>query len=144
MIDELHVRQESIDALRGRLKSQITSIKETIAKVLVGDTSLGEKIRTLFREQGVTVVSVLTAFGMVVGFIVDVLIPGSGGGGGGSGNPSGKKGGAKEWVKNKLKTIASILRKLASKAAAVTTSLADLGYVALQWKRNFQLLFLMF
>ena len=42
--DELKVRQESIDLLKGRLKSQITSFRETIAKVLDKDTSLGEKI----------------------------------------------------------------------------------------------------
>ena len=51
--DELKVRQESIDLLKGRLKNQITSFQETIAKVLDKDTSLGEKIRTLFREQGI-------------------------------------------------------------------------------------------
>ena len=32
--DELATRQESIDLLKGRLKNQITSFKETIAKVL--------------------------------------------------------------------------------------------------------------
>ena len=53
--DELATRQESIDLLKGRLKNQITSFKETIAKVLDKDTSLGEKIRTLFREQGITI-----------------------------------------------------------------------------------------
>ena len=42
--DELAIRQESIDLLKGRLKNQITSFKETIAKVLDRDTSLGEKI----------------------------------------------------------------------------------------------------
>ena len=42
--DELKVRQESIDLLKGRLKSQITSFKETIAKVLDKNTSLTEKI----------------------------------------------------------------------------------------------------
>ena len=31
--EDLKVRQESIDVLKGRLKSQITSFKETIAKV---------------------------------------------------------------------------------------------------------------
>ena len=41
--DELKVRQESINLLKGRLKNQITSFKETIAKVLDKDTSLGEK-----------------------------------------------------------------------------------------------------
>ena len=39
--DELATRQESIDLLKGRLKNQITSFKETIAKVLDKDTSLG-------------------------------------------------------------------------------------------------------
>ena len=53
--DELAIRQESIDLLKGRLKNQITSFKETIAKVLDKDTSSGEKIRTLFREQGITI-----------------------------------------------------------------------------------------
>ena len=48
--DELATRQESIDLLKGRLKTQITSFHETIAKVSDKDTSLGEKIRTLLRE----------------------------------------------------------------------------------------------
>ena len=48
--DKLAIRQESIDLLKGRLKNQITSFKGTIAKVLDKDTSLAEKIRTLFRE----------------------------------------------------------------------------------------------
>ena len=43
--DELATRQESIDLLKGRLKNQITSFRETIAKVLDKDTSLGEKIQ---------------------------------------------------------------------------------------------------
>ena len=36
--DELSTRQESIDLLKGRLKNQITSFKETIVKVLDKDT----------------------------------------------------------------------------------------------------------
>ena len=42
--EDLKVRQESINILKGRLKNQITSFKETIAKVLDKGTSLGEKI----------------------------------------------------------------------------------------------------
>ena len=68
--DELKVRQESIDLLKGRLKNQITSFKETIAKVLDKDTSLGEKIRTLFREQGITIASILTAVGWPLGYLL--------------------------------------------------------------------------
>ena len=42
--DDLKVRQESINLLKGRLKNQIMSFKETITKVLDKDISLGEKI----------------------------------------------------------------------------------------------------
>ena len=73
--DELKVRQESIEILKGRLKSQITSFKETIAKVLDKDTSLAEKIRTLFREQGIMIASILTAIGMAIEVLVEALLP---------------------------------------------------------------------
>ena len=77
--DELKVRQESIDHLKGRLMNQITSFKETIVKVLDKDTSLAEKIRTLFREQGITIASILTAIRMAIGVLVEALLPGGGG-----------------------------------------------------------------
>ena len=77
--DELKVRQESIDLLKGRLKSQITSFKETIAKVLDKDTSLGEKIRTQVREQGIMIASILMTIGMAIGVLVEALLPGGGG-----------------------------------------------------------------
>ena len=119
--DELKVRQESIDLLKGRLKSQITSFKEMIAKVLDKDTSLGEKIRTLFREQGITIASILTAIGMAIGVLVEALLPGGGGGAAASGGeppPKDEKGlKLKEWVKSKLKALASLLGKLGVKAA---------------------------
>ena len=76
--DELATRQESINLLKGRLKNQITSFKETIAKVSDKDTSLSEKIRTLFREQGITIASILTAVRMAIGVFVEALLPGSG------------------------------------------------------------------
>ena len=74
----MKVRQESIDLLKSRLKSQITSFKETIAKVLDKDTSLAEKIRTLSRKQGITIASILTAIGMAIGVLVEALLPGGG------------------------------------------------------------------
>ena len=102
--DELATRQESTDLLKGRLKNQITSFKETIAKVLDKDTSLGEKIRTLFREQGITIASILTAIGMVIGVLVEALLPGSTAtaSGGGELPPKDEKD-LKEWVSSKLK-----------------------------------------
>ena len=112
--DELATRQESIDLLKGRLKNQITSFKETIAKVLDKDTSLGEKIRTLFREQGITIASILTAVRMAIGVLVEALLPG----GAISGGPPPKdEKGLKEWVRSKFKALASLLGKLGTKAA---------------------------
>ena len=46
--DDLKTKQESIDVLKGKLKNQITSFREMIAKVLDKDATLGERIRTLF------------------------------------------------------------------------------------------------
>ena len=118
--EDLKVRQESIDLLKGRLKNQITSFKETISKVLDKDTSLAEKIRTLFREQGITIASILTAIGMAIGVLVEALLPGGGGAavasGGGEPPPKDEKG-LKKWVRNKLKALALLLGKLGIKAA---------------------------
>ena len=102
--EDLKIRQESIDFLKGRLKNQITSFKETIAKVLDNNTSLGEKIRTLFREQGITIASILTAIGMAIGVLIEALLPGGGGAatsGGGEPPPKDEKG-FKEWIRSKL------------------------------------------
>ena len=112
----MKVRQESIDILKGRLKNQITSFKETIAKVLDKDTSLGEKIRTLFREQGITIASIRTAIGMAIGVLAEELLP-SGGGGTESPPPPKDEKGLKEWIRNKLKALASLLGRLGIKAA---------------------------
>ena len=114
--DELATIKESINLLKGRLKNQITSFKETIAK----DTSLGEKIRTLFREQGITIASILMAIGMAIGVLVEALLMGGGvaTASGRGGEPSLKdEKGLKEWVRNKLKAVASLLGRLGIKAA---------------------------
>ena len=117
--DELSTRQESIDLLKGRLKNQITRFKEMIAKVLDKDTSLGEKIRALFREQGITIASILTAIGMAIRVLVEALLPGGGGaisGGGGEQPPKDEKG-LQKWIRKKLKALASLLGRLGMKAA---------------------------
>ena len=45
------------------------------------DTSLAEKMRTLFTEQGITIASILTAIGMAIGVLVEAVLPGGGGAG---------------------------------------------------------------
>ena len=119
--DELATRQESIVLLKCRLKNQITSFKETIAKVLDNDTSLGEKIRTLFREQGITIASILTAIGMVIRVLVEALL--LGGGAISEGPPPKDEKGLKEWVRNKLRALASLLGRLGMKASEALPSI---------------------
>ena len=91
-----------------------------IAKVLDKDTSLGEKIRTLFKEQGITIAFILMAIGMAIRILVEALLPGGGGAamasGGGKPLPKDEKG-LKEWHKSKLKALASLLGRLGMKAA---------------------------
>ena len=116
--DELATRQESINLLKGRLRNQITSFPETIAKVLDKDTLLGVKIRTLFREQGIMMASILTAIGMAIGVLVEALLPGGGGAASTSGGPPPKdEKGLQEWVRSKRKALALLLGKLGIKAA---------------------------
>ena len=83
--------------------------------------TLGERIRTLFREQGIIIVSILTAIGMTLGVLIEALL----GGPNTTSTPtlqstimSDKKGAAREWLKNKLKALSQLLGKLADKALA--------------------------
>ena len=117
--EDLKVGQESVDLLKGRLKNQITSFHETIAKVLDKDTSLAEKIQTLFREQGITTASILMAIRMAIGVLVEALLPGDGSAAAASGGELTPKDEAslKEWIRNKLKALASLLGRLGIKAA---------------------------
>ena len=58
----------------------------------------------------------LTAIGMAIGVLVEVLLPGGGGTVGGKLPPKDEKG-LKEWFRNKLKALASLLGRLGVKAA---------------------------
>ena len=115
--EDLKVRQESVDILKGRLKSQITNFKETITKVLDKDTSLAEKFRTLFREQGITIASILTAIGMAIGVLIEALLPDGGAATASGGEPPKDEKDLKEWIRNKLKALAPLLGRLGIKAA---------------------------
>ena len=82
--------------------------------------TLGERIRILFKEQGITIVSLLTAAGMAIGVLIEALFGGpsvSASTPGGT-TTSDKKGSAREWIKNKLKSLSQLLGKLANKALA--------------------------
>ena len=96
--------------------NKFNQIKESITKFLDKETStLGKRIRTLFKEQGITIVSILTAVGMAIGVLIETLL---GGPSASAPKSSGTSGGAREWIKNKLKALSQLLGKLADKALA--------------------------
>ena len=119
--DEQKAINEQIRILKGRYSNQIYQIRESIIKFLDKETgTLGERIRTLFKEQGITIVSILTAVGMAIGVLIEALLggPSMSATTSQSTTTSNKKGGAREWIKNKLKALSQLLGKLADKALA--------------------------
>ena len=99
---------DQIRILKGRYSNQICQIRESITKFLDKETAtLGERIRTLFKEQGITIVSILTAVGMAIGVLIEALLGGSSVSttASESTTTSDKKDGAREWIKNKLKAL---------------------------------------
>ena len=114
---EIQARLEALSANMATLSSQINRIRETFRRLLHEDTSLAERIRTLFREQGITIASILTAIGMAISTLVLALT----GSGGSAPVPAPKqpdKSGLKEWVKKHLHALGRALANLAGKATA--------------------------
>ena len=120
---ELTERNKEIYILKGEASKQINQIRESITKFFDKEMgTLGERTRTLFKEQGITIVSMLTVVGMAIGVLTEARLgfpsvtttTTSGGTSGGDG----KVGGAREWIKNKLKALSQLPGKLADKALA--------------------------
>ena len=133
---ELTERNEVIDILKGEASKQINQIRESTMEFLDKETgTLGERIRTPFKEQDITIISILTALGMTHGVLIKALL------GGPSTSTStlqsittsDKKGGAREWIKNKLKALSQLLGKLADKALA---SLPEIIGSIISWILN--------
>ena len=109
-------RLEILSQNRKDLQTQIARFRQTREKVLDQNPSLAERIRTLFREQGITIFSILTAFSMTISTIVLVIKGVFGGVGRGTGGSTPKDEGAlKKW----LDRLANALKRLAGKAIEV-------------------------
>ena len=125
--DQLAAARDSIGAINQQLRSQVRQIRETISSVLDKNKPLAERLRILFREQGVTIASILTAVGLAISTLVLALT-----GGGASAPaapvtptppPPADKGGLKEWTKKHLQALGRMLAQLAGKAAAALPGL---------------------
>ena len=111
---EKQARLEILSQNRKDLQTQVTRIRQTLEKVLDKYASLAERICILFREQGITIASILTAFSMTIARIVVIITGVFGGGSRGVGGPTSEdKGTLKKW----LDRLADALKRLARKAA---------------------------
>ena len=111
--DEQKAINDQIRILKGRYSNQIYQIRELIMKFLDKEMGrLGERIRTLFKEQGITIVSILTAVAMTIGVLIEALlgIPTTSTPTSQSTTTSDKKGGARKWIKKQIKSSITIIR----------------------------------
>ena len=123
--DEQKAINDQIRILKGQYSNQIYQIRESIMKFLDKEMgTLGERIRTLFREQGIMTVSILTALGMTLGVLIEALL----GGPSTTSTPtsqstttSNKKGGAREWIKKQIKSSITIIRQISRQSISITT-----------------------
>ena len=118
--DQLRAVEDSIDALDQKSRPQIRQIRDSLLRVLDKNTTLAERVRTLFREQGVTIASILTAIGMAISTLVLTLTGGSAAAAPVAPTPAppADKAGLKEWAKKNLQALGRMLAQLAGKAAA--------------------------
>ena len=114
--DVLEANNDEIKILKDRFSSQVTLIKETFKKL--EGKSLGEKIRILFREQGITLATILTAIGMTIGFLVELISPVPTPTPTPKPSPTPTPTPTPNWIKNKLEALKNLVAKLAEKAGA--------------------------
>ena len=122
--DQLRTNEDSIGALNQESRSQVSQIRDSLLRVLDKNTTLAERVRTLFREQGVTIVSILVAIGLAISTLVSTLVLALTGGSAAvapvipTPTPPADKAGLKEWAKKHFQALGRMLAQLAKKAAA--------------------------
>ena len=124
--EEIEVLDSEIREYDGKFRSQFQRIKQTVDKMLHQDLTLGEQIQTLFREQGITIASVITALGLAIGMIINSILSAAKS----TLNPTPKpdptpkpkptpeptpEPGIKGWIKQQLRNMANLLSKVADK-----------------------------
>ena len=123
--EEYSDQLQKVSKNRKELQSQFDSIRLTDEKVLDGDTTLGEKIKTIFKEKGITIIAIITAVGTIISTIVLAIknALGISSGSGGGSKPPKDSNKVVTWLRNQLKALARLLGKLAGKAAAALPGL---------------------
>ena len=140
-LDDLNIekqaRLEILSQNRKDLQTQVARIKQTVEKVLDKNTSLAGRIRTLFREQGIIIFSILTAYSMNISKIVLAITGVFGGTGGTGGSPPKDEGVLKKWLDRLAlkrlsgKAVEALPAVMGSVGGAILSSLGKtIGFVA--------------
>ena len=116
---EKQTRLEIPSQNRKDLQTQVSN-KQTLEKVLHKNSSLVERSRTLFREQDITIFSILTALLMTISTIA-LAYTGALGGGGGEGSTPKDEGILNKW----LNRLADALKRLAGKAVEALPTIVE-------------------
>ena len=104
---------QKVSQNKKQLQSQFTSKRQTIEKVLDGDKTLGEKIKTIFKEQGIIIVAILTAVGTIISTIILAIKNALGiSTGSGGGKPPKYSSKVVTWLRNKVQEFARLLEHL--------------------------------
>ena len=141
LVEEIEALNSEIREYDNKFRNQFQRIQQTIDKMLNEDMTLGERIQTLFREQGITITSVITALGLAIGMIVNSILsaaksafpptppeptPAP------TPKPTPKptptpqpEPGIKGWIKQQLRNIANLLLKLADKMLIALPGIID-------------------
>ena len=117
--EERKVRLELLWQNKRDISSQFARLKESIHEFLDSTTgTLLERLRTLFREEGITITSILVAIITSISTAVLAIISTLTGSTAPTPPKPPKPGGVKAWVKKQLDAIAKLLGRLASSFAA--------------------------
>ena len=122
MNTEKQARIEILSQNRKDLQTQVARIRQALEKVLDQNTSLAERIRILFKEQGISIFSILTALSMTISTIVLAITGVFGGGRGTGGSPPKDEGALKKWLDRLANTLKRFIRKAAEVLPAIVGS----------------------
>ena len=117
---ETQARLEILSQNHKDLQTQVARINQTLEKVLDKGASLAERICTLFKEQGITIFSILIALSMTISTIVLAITGVFGGDSGGARGPTSND---NETLKKWLDRLADALKRLAGMAAEVLSAI---------------------
>ena len=127
-IDELKTEQklrlEILSQAPKKFQTQVTRIKQIIEKDLNKNQSSAEGIRTFFREQGTTVVSIFTTIFMSISTIF-LAITGVFGGGGGLASSGSSPSKDEEALKMWLSKLVDVLKRFAGKTVEALSNIAQ-------------------